>query len=191
VKGNTPIIAGVVAIFALLALVAYRSGVLTPPEPVMKAGDKISGKNKGYALTVPDGGWLPMPEGRRAVGGDLELSGRDGEAILVAFATCEGFTLDDVVAFRRSEMAKRLAEMKVEESRRFDPNADLYVSTTRYSGFEDIGPSIVWTSAAVDGRLAVEVIVHVLGEEPEDELAARDIVGSLEILGEEKGCAPG
>jgi hypothetical protein len=67
----------------------------------------------------------------------------------------------------------------------------LYVSTTRYSGFEDIGPSIVWTSAAVDGRLAVEVIVHVLGEEPEDELAARDIVGSLEILGEEKGCAPG
>jgi hypothetical protein len=35
------------------------------------------------------------------------------------------------------------------------------------------------------------VIVHVLGEEPEDELAARDIVGSLEILGEEMGCAPG
>jgi hypothetical protein len=54
-----------------------------------------------------------------------------------------------------------------------------------------MGRSVVWVASAVDGRLDVEVIVNVLGEDAEDEKAAKAIVESLEILGEDKGCATG
>jgi hypothetical protein len=186
-----------IAVLMLVLLVAggaffgdLLERVFGPVEPAYKAGEKISGKTKGYTLTIPDDTWLPLPEGRRAVDADLELSGQNGEAILVVFAECDrGMALDDIVAYRRSQNAERLAEMTVSEDRRFDSGHFIPVSLARYSGLEMTGASIVWVSSAVDGRLAVEVIVNVLGEEPEDERAAKAIVESLEVLGEDKGCA--
>jgi hypothetical protein len=185
---------------AVLMLVPFVAGgaffgdllerVFGPVEPAYKAGDKISGKTKGYTLTIPDDSWLPLPEGRRAVDADLELSGQNGEAILVVFASCDGgVTLDDIVSYRRSEVGSQLAGLEIAEDRRFEATSFVPISTARYSGMEMVGRRTYWVSAAVDGRLDVEVIVNVLGEESADEESAKAIVQSLEILGEDKGCA--
>ena len=141
--------------------------VFGPAEPAYKAGDKISGKTKGYTLTIPDDTWLPLPEGRRAVDADLELSGQNGEAILVVFASCDGATLDDIVSYRRSEVGAQLANLEIVEDRRFESD-ELRPDFDRHAipGVEMVGRrTYVWVSAAVDGRLDVEVIVNVLGEE--------------------------
>jgi hypothetical protein len=186
-----------IAVLMLVPLVAggaffgdLLESVFGPVEPAYKAGEKISGKTKGYTLTIPDDTWLPLPEGRRAVDADLELSGQNGEAILVVFASCDGgTTLDDIVSYRRSEVGAQLANLEIVEDRRFETTSFVPISTARYSGVEMVGHRTYWVSAAVDGRLDVEVIVNVLGEESEDEASAEAIVKSLEILGEDKGCA--
>jgi hypothetical protein len=186
-----------IAVLLLVPLIAggaffddFLGRVFGPTAPAYKAGEKISGKTKAYTLTLPDDGWLPLPEGRRATDADLELSGENGEAILVVFASCDGgVTLDDMVSYRRGEVGTELADLEVAEDRRFEATSFVPISTTRYSGTEMVGRRTYWVSAAVDGRLDVEVIVNVLGEEADDEKSAKAIVDSLEILGEDKGCA--
>jgi hypothetical protein len=164
-----------------------------PMEQSYKAGETVSGKNKGYAVTIPDGSWLSMPADRRATDADLELTGLDGKAILTVFAGCDrGATLDLLVDYRRGENADRLTNLEVDEDRRFDTGSFVPVSVARYTGLEKAGHrETYWISSAVDGRFDVEVIVTVFSEEPEDEQSAQAIAESLEIRGEEAGCASG
>lgn len=132
----------------------------TPLGEAVTANTPTTGASGGYRLEVPSNDWARVENGTVGEETDLELIWRNSEISVIVYALGSGWTIDEVVDFRRNDIQDQVFDLSSDERRTLLADTAVPVSHARYIGTlrDGGGRAVWWASTVVTESKAFEVL---------------------------------